>query len=240
MKGIISEVIIIAIVLTTSVVVVMNTNSILDEAEVKNSVNDAKQVIKTVDSAVSQIMLESTGARRSIDLTLTKGKFIFSGSDDTIKIRLEDTGLLKPGTRIQEENIILQGGGTLSSYEGDILSDGQTDLVLENSAVLLAVKKLGNATEQATINTSSIVAQIRNKRQGINYNNPRTGLFINDVDNTSVGTGYTELQLQSPNLQQNSIILHLNSSANISYDAVFTMSAATDFIELSVRNIKGV
>lgn len=239
MKGIVSEVVITAIVIVSSIIVINNINTVLTSTKSTEMFNEARQNLRTVDAVINQLMFESTGARRSVDISLRQGKFIFSGEDDSIRVRLEGTGLLTPGTRIEEGNIIIQGGGTLDSYEKDIFDDGQTDLVMENSALLLAIKKLGNSTNSAALNTTNIITLIRNKRQDVNISYPRAGIFVNDLNGSFYGTWYTDLT-QTGSRQQNSIVIYMNSSANITYDAVFTMSAATDFFELAVKNVKGV
>jgi hypothetical protein len=186
----------------------------------------------------NQLSVESTGAKRSVDINLPdNSKLIFSGAEDKVKIRLNEVSLLQSGGRVEDGNIIITGGGTLSAYEADIDGDSDTDLVLENPAVLFAVQKTGTADSYAFINTTNFISLIRNKRQGIDIV-PRSGIFINEKDESSYGYGYTMLT-QSQGAQSASILLHINSTANITYDAVFTLFAGMDFVELSVNNVAG-
>jgi len=236
MKGFVSEVVIIAITIASTIIVINAVNPIIEEGRTAQAISNAKQILKTVDAVVNQLVFEAPGAKRSVDIDLSDGRFVFSGRDDRIKVRLESS-TLKSGTRIQEENIVIQGGGTLDAYVTDVLGDGQEDFVLENPAVLLAVKKLGSSDSPVFVNTSSIITLIRNKRQDVNVTYPGSGIFVDDKISSSYGQGYTELSL-STNAQTGSILLHMNSTANITYDAIFTMSAAADFFELEVKNVK--
>ncbi len=237
MKGLLSAAVVVVVVLVSTLIVFSAVNPVIEEGQKVQSLNDAKQILKTIDAVVNQLSFESTGAKRSIDISMPDGRFIFSGRDDSLRIRLEDISLLKPGTSVEEENIVLHGGGVLDAYETDVLNDGQIDFVLENSAIVFAVKKLGSPKVPVFINTSSIIVLVQNKLQHINIT-PRAGIFINDKANSSFGQGYTELP-SSNNIQVGSVILHMNSTANITYDAVFSLSASNDFIELEVKNIKG-
>ncbi len=237
MKGFISEILVIAISIATAIIIINAAYPIVEEGKKSQSVNDARQILKTVDAVMNQMAFESTGAKRVINIDLPDGVFVLSGKDDRIKIRLENTNLLRPSTLVEEENIVYQGGGALDSYESDILGDNQTDLVLENSAVLLAIKKLGNSTNHVFINTSSLITQIRNKVQNVNITSPRSGIFINDDVMSSYGAGYTELPREQ-NARTGVIILHMSlATNNMTYDALFTLSASSDFIELEIKNI---
>ena len=236
MKGLISEILMLVVVVSSTIIVINSAGPILEESKTSQAVNDARQILKTVNRVIDQLGFESAGAKRAISIDLREGRFIFSGKDDRIKIRLDNTGLLKPSTKVEDEEIIFQGGGALDIYEADILEDGQEDFVLENSAVLFAIKKLGNYTDPAFINTTEIITQIRNKIYDVNTT-PRSGIFINDIEKSSYGYGYTEISLPI-NQQTGSIVMHMNSTANITYDAIFTLAASSDFLEVEVKHIK--
>jgi hypothetical protein len=236
MKGLISQILILAITVASTIIIINTAGPILEQGKISQSVNDAKQILKTMDVVLNQLVFEANGAKRAININIPEGRLVFSGRSDKVKIALDKTGILKPGVSVQEENIVFQGGGTLDAYESDIMNDGQQDLVLENSAVLFAVKKLGNQSEPAFVNTSNVITMIRNKRQDVNMT-PNSGIFVNEKPKSSYGYGYTELAEQN-NIQTGSILMHINSTANITYDAVFTLSSSSDFIDLEIRNVK--
>ena len=76
---------------------------------------------------------------------------------------------------------------------------------------------------------------MRNKRSGITIVPRASAISINDTAASTFGNGYTELGPAS--LQAASINVHVNSSVT-QYDAVFTLAAGNDFVELEVKNIK--
>ena len=235
-KGLVGAIVVFAVVIVIAIVLFNTVSPLIEEGKQTQAVNDAKQTLKTIDNVLNQLAVESTGAKRTIDVDLQSGRFIFSGKQGSMRIKLDDVNILKPGTVVQDENIIMSGGGSLRSYEYDVLNDGQTDLVMENSLVQLAVKKLGTQSNPVFINTSSIVAQIQNKRQHINMT-PTTGIFVNDISNSSFWIGYIELASMN-NVERNSIVLHMNSTSGIRYDASFSMSSGLDYIELEIKNVK--
>jgi hypothetical protein len=234
MKGMIAEVMIIALTIVSTMLVLGTINPVIEEGKTTQSISDSKQVLKTMDSVLNQLAYEAPGAKRSIDVDVPAGTFIFSGKEDKLKVSIPNPSL-KIANTVQEENIQIQGGGGLNTYEADILNDGNENFVMENSAVLLALKKLGSAEAPVFINTSSIITLIQNKRQNVNLTYPRSGIFIGEKQTSSYGYGYTQASFGD---KTNSIIVHLNSTANITYDAIFTLAASDDFFEMNVRNIK--
>ncbi len=242
MKGdILSGVIVVAIVVSSSILVLNTINPFVQESRDFQSFNEAKLILQTIDSTISQLFFEAPGARRSIDINLREGKFIVSGKDDTIKIRLEGISLFTSGLRTQEGNILITSGAAMNAYESDIDGDDNTDLVLENGMLLFAVKKLGSASSPVSVNTSSIITLMRNKNIDFNVSYPRSGIFINDKETTSYGSGYTELTQLGNSMASGSIHLFLNATAaNVTYDATFSLAASQDFIEFQVGHVTGV
>ncbi len=239
MKGLIDKIIIFVVILISTILIINNITPLVEQGKNIQRLDDAKKILKVVDTVTNQLSIESSGARRAININLPENsKLIFSGTEDKIKINIAGADVFSIGGRLEEENIVIQGGGTLNAYESDINNDVNTDLVLENPAVLFAIQKLGNENNPVFVNTTNFITLIRNKRLDINMT-PRSGIFVNDKDASSYGQGYTQL---SPvrSSQSASIILHLNSTANITYDAIFTLSAGMDFIEMDVRHISGV
>ena len=243
MKGDILSGVIITLIVVSSTILVINTiNPFVQDSRDFQSFNEAKATLEKVNVAINDVFLEAPGSRRTLDLNIREGHLVVAGEEDKIKIILPGN-LFPSGINAQQGNVVVSSGGasTLKAYESDIDNDGNTDLVLENSAVIFAVKKLGNSTSNVTINTSSIITLMRNSRLNLNVSYPHSGIFVNDLEKTSYGNGYTELTSIGNNLVSSSVHLHLNSTAaNVTYDAVFSLAAGKDFLELQAKNVKGV
>ena len=82
---------------------------------------------------------------------------------------------------------------------------------------------------------------MRNKNLNIDVPYPKSGIFINDREKTSYGVGYSELTKIGDNIASGSIRVFVNATAdNVSYDALFSLSASQDFVEMEVSHVKGV
>jgi hypothetical protein len=241
MKGeILTSVIIIMIVAGSSIIAVNMITPTIEEGKSFQAFNEAKKTMEAIDAAINQIIYEAPGARRVIDVNLQKGKMVVSGADEKIKIRLDDVKMFTPGLRKEEGNILVTSGAQVESYEKDVNNDGVTDLVLENSAILFAVKKIGTPSSYGFVNTSTMITLIRNKRLGLDIYNPRSGIFINNSIPTSFGTGYTELAQLSESIASSSIHIYVNATnANVSYDGIFSLGPSQDFIEFYVTHVSG-
>lgn len=241
MKGdMISGVIIVVIVIMSSILVLNTINPFVEESKEFQRFNEAKQVLHAIDSVIQQMIYEAPGTRRTIDVDVRNSKLQVVGSEDKIKIRVEDVELLSSGVRTEEGNIAITSGALMRAYESDIDGDGSTDLVMENGAVVFAMKKLGSPASHVVVNTTSIVTLMRNKNFTINVSYPRTGIYINDREGTSYGAGYTELTRQGDNLASSGIHLFVNStSTNVTYDMVFLLAASQDFIGVAATKVTG-
>jgi len=186
------------------------------------------------------LSVEAPGAKRTVRVISDFGTFDVAGKEDRFKFRLSsEQKIYEPGTIIREGNYIISSGTSMKAYESDIDSDGSTDLVLENDAVIFAVRKVGNASSQVSINTTNIIPYIRNKRSGVAIT-PISGIFIADDVNSSSGTGFSELTRAGQTLQDSSIRVLVNSTAATQYEALFTLRSAQDFVELEIKNIQSV
>ncbi len=236
MKGdLIAGALSVAIIITSTMIVVNTINPLIEEGKSTQSFNDARNILTSLDATIGGMMVEAPGSKRSINVDLRGGKMTVSGKDDKIKIRIEDIRLLEAGITVEESNILISGGGTVKSYEKDIDSDGDTDLVLENLAVIFAVQKTGTPGSHAAINTTTFITQIKNVRTGINIT-PSSGITINNLENSAYGNGFTELT-QTTDADSKGIRAFVNSTSGLRYEALFTLQAAKDFVELQVKRI---
>ena len=238
-KGVVIEAVVaIAIVITSSVIVVNLLSSSFDESKTYDNLNKAKESMSFIDSVIRELAVEAPGARRTINILSDFGTFSVDGESDSIKFFMESpVSIIESGTSVQEGNLIMTSGPTMSAYERDVDNDGITDLVLENEAVLFAMKKIGSPSNITSINTTSIFTMIRNKRANVNIT-PITYIYVDDMLNTSTGNGFTELSEKGTSIQSASIRVYVNSSGTKEYDAVFTLRSAQDFAELEIKNIK--
>ena len=206
----------------------------MEREESYQSLNRAKEIMSIVDTIIREMGYEAPGAKRVLLLEIEEGVFTISGKDNTFRYRIDTPAqIYEPGTVLEEGNIKIIAGTGVDAYEDDVDNNGTDDLVLENNAVLFAMKKLGNSSNNVFINTTEIVVLIKNKKFDVAVT-PRTKLEIERQDNSSYGYGYTELISPGYHLSEGGIRLVMNSIAGINYDAIFTLGAEQDFVEVRV------
>ena len=236
MKGdILSGILAVVIILGSTILVLNTVNPFVEESKGFQSFNEARQTLETIDAVINQLLVEGPGSRRSLDVSVRDGRMIVSSQESKIKIRLDDINALSGFS--SSGNIQVTGGTPMKAYESDI--DGVPSLVLENSAIVFAVKKLGSSTNMVSVNTTNFITLMRNKALNLNVT-PKSGIFINDKDASSYGTGYTALTQQGENLASGGIFVFVNSTGgNVSYEATFTLGSGNDFLETQVKNVVG-
>ncbi len=238
MKGdLVATVVTVAIVVTSSIIVVNMVSPVLKEGKIIQSYNSAKQIMNAVDTVINELIYEAPGSVRTIEIATDEGDFVVLGNEDKLKFALKDVSIIEPGARVKEGNIIITAGPSVRAYESDVNNDGLTELVLENDAVLFAVRKYGNSTDHVPINTANIIPLITNKRTGISVT-PISSIKIEDRYDSSYGNGYSELTREGYELESSGIVIYMNSSS-YDYEALFTLGAGNDFIELEIKHIEG-
>ncbi len=238
MKGAVVEgIVAVAIIIASTLIVVNMLNSSMKESETYSNLNKAKETMTFLDTAIRELAAEAPGARRTIQVLSDFGTFTVDGEGDKVKFFMEGGApVLEPGNAVKEGNLITVSGPSMSAYEKDVNGDGTMDYVLENDAVLFAVRKVGSATSPASINMSNAITLIRNKRAGVNIT-PVASIYMDDDPANSFGTGFTTLSIQGTAITSSSVRVYVNSSVK-EYDAIFTLRSAEDFIDLEVKNIK--
>lgn len=242
MKGdMISSVVVVTIIVASSILVLNVVNPVIEEGRDFQKFNEVKKTMHEIDAAISDVLFEAPGARRILDVNIKDAKLVVSDGDDKLKIRIDNVDIFSSGVRTQEGNIEISSGPAMKAYEKDIDDDGNTDLVLENGLVIFAIKKLGSPSNHVTVNTTSFVTLMRNKRLNLNVSTPKSGIFINDKETTSYGIGYTELTKLGETSDSSSIHVYINATAaNVTYDATFTLATSLDFVTLQVSHVTGV
>ena len=234
MKGfsLISEIIVVAIVVTSSIIIINIATPIFDEGKEYQRLSVAKDVLNTIDVVVYELAGEAPGAKRVLNFGSLQDILVFSGKEDRITIKLPlNVEIITPGTRVQEGNLILFSGSTMST------DDNGTDMIMENDALLFSVKKIGDSATHAWVNTTQLITMIRNKQLDINVS-PLSQIMMDEKLNSSFGVGFSELTQTGGGLSSAGIRFVMNqTNASVKYEVLFTLSGSHDFVEMEVKNI---
>src|SRR3989338_264152 len=97
-QSIIQGVLAIAIIITSSLVVINTITPTLQEGQSFQEFNKAKQLMSVVDSVIRELAVEATGAARAIQITSDLGSLSVAGRENRIRFTLDSrTALLEPG-----------------------------------------------------------------------------------------------------------------------------------------------
>ncbi len=232
MKGLITTIFIVVIVLASSLILISTIKPIIEENQAYQSLNKAKHAMSELDAVINELIFEASGSRRSMNF-VSEGTLLVAEKEDKVKLRMSiGVGIFEPGTKVKEGNLLIVNGPFMDAYEEDVDNDGYTDLVLENDAVLFAVKKFSNEF----INTSSMITRIDNKLAGVNIT-PESRITIADSYASSYGNGTTELTETGSYLLSSGISLYLNTT-DFSYEVIFTLGAGQDYLEMEIVRIE--
>lgn len=234
MKGFVSAAVVVAIVIASSLIVVSTIKPMIDEGKLYQNFNKAKQFMSELDSIMNELLYEASGAKRSVNMMVDSGSFIVSGKEDEIKFRTL-LKLLEPGTVKKEGNLLITAGPFISAYEDDVDNDGDLDLVLENDAVRFAMQKIGSQSNWSFVNTTDMMVLIENKLANVTIT-PKSRITIDEKEESSYGYGYSELTQTGHYLVSAGIRLFMNTSY-VRYEALFTLGAGQDFVELEIKHI---
>ena len=230
MKGIMVMIIILAVVVMSSLIVLLNISSLTQESDDYMTFNEAKQSMADLDAVDKQLLFESPGSARDVSFRLRRGEFMVDDIGNRFVLQI-DTSAVDPETLLEEGSLTIERGPFVSAYEADVDGDAVPEYILENDAVLFALKAVANATSPGAIDLGGAIAQVKIKRTGT-VMKPQARVFINGVNNTA-GTGYTSLEERGTRLASASIVAHVETGS-VRYDALFTLRASNDYIVLTI------
>ncbi len=238
---ILSTVVVVSIIVASSIATVGVVKPMIEKGKETAALQKAKNILLEMDQIIKNLIYQSVGSRKILSVSIPKGEIIVSGAEDKIEFNMyPKIKIMESGVSKREGSLLISYGPQVKSYETDIDNDGNTDLVIENSAVLFAVKKFYSSSSPGFINMSSdsVISLIKDKLTNTTIT-PTFKVSFNDDVNTTFGYGYTEL-LTSGSSSEGTIKLHLHcpsSMRNLTYDVFFTLKGGQDFVRLHVKKI---
>lgn len=234
----ISFVLVTAIIIVAISVVLSIGLPAIDRAKEAALISEAKNIMQSIDSAARQVLFEGNGAQRVFSISSTGGDYFSEKSTDRILFKLNSiSGVIDPGTYKKEGNLIISAGTDVKASEYDANSDGTNELVLENSRILFAVKKIGNSSNYAVMNNSQLVKLIQLKENSLNITPSDSSTIIDNSLLSVNGTGYTQLMQTGDLLREASIKAYIQSDSGANYEIWYTLRSNADFVLEEVKNI---
>lgn len=235
----VSSVLLVAIVIT-GVTIVLNVGlPTLRESKENIVFQEAKSVLKSIDSSIKEIAYEPKGAARKLPIKFRDGELIVDKAKDEIRFTMEtEKRLIPPGVYKKEGSLIISTGADVKAYENDVDSDNEDELVLENSRILFAVKKLGNESNYVPLNTKDLIEKMWIKEVNVNITPSDSSVLIDQDSESSEGTGYSKLYKKGNKLHDGEIKVFVKSDSQANYEIWYTLLAKSDFVQIQVKNVK--
>ncbi len=237
MKGIsdiVGMVILLGISIAGIAIVLTASSGFLDEIKERSLFDSAKAQMDRMDRAVSQVSLEGEGSSRVLDVR--EGEYIIDKEKDEIRFEMESKSkIFPPGSSRREDGLLITAGADVDAYEANVVPDSYKELVLENSRVLFAVKKIGTEGKSEPLDTASLISLLMVKGSG-NVTPTDSSFSIDGVEKSSSGAGYTKILQQGKTLGKGTIIVYVNSP-KVSYEIWYSLSSGADYVEIEAKNV---
>ncbi len=216
----------------TAIYFVLNSgNTVIDSAKSYSDFNDAKNSFNYIDNVLKVVSSEGYGSKRELNTYFT------SPVDVLNKSRFIQTKIpvfsdsIEYGSRVLKGNIAYIYGSDANCYEADVNNDGSIDYVMENSFIKFGLQKINGP-----IDTKNNIVFIKN-----NVNNDfilpkNTSIVIDDNVSSSVGSGYSEMDLIK-NAPLCVTHFYIDSNSGVKYDIYYKLYSFADFAVIEVKNI---
>ena len=221
-----------------SMVIVLSIGSTaLSSATSSSQLIEAENMLRIMDNYISEAKSESEGSMRIVKLTFP-GEFLVNAIDNSVQFKANvPAEMFEYGSRIIDGNIARIGGADASCSVADADSDGDNDLIMENSYVKLAFQRVERASPLSAIDTKNNIAFITEKTRNATVQPVNSSVVIDNNMSTSTGNGYSEISRTANNLPACTVHFYIERS-DISYDIYYTLYAYADFVVAEVRNIR--
>jgi hypothetical protein len=201
----------------------------LDKAKETGILNEGYKNIQTLESLIREVASEGIGSLRTIQLAVTGGNYFVDNNTGEVYFSLDSkSDVYQSGTFIKNGNILTVAGQGVSA-----INNG-TNLILENKLLKLVFNKVGNESYFENIDTSENIKNVYLKKIDTNINPLDSSIYI---DNTVLtGNGYSRIVRIGSNLALGEVLFHINSTIGV-VDAIYSLKADADFIDMKVRNV---
>ncbi len=224
----ISAVLFILIVVSVMLVVLEAGLPLLKNLKSKTSLVKTEDTMQNLNQHISDVASEGLGSQRIIPIEISDGELIVGSGQ--IKWKLEtDEKLVEPMSYIEKGDLKITTNTDVTAAEKG------GSFILENSRILVNFSKVGNATSWAAMNSSKIINYATFKAKDDKAN----GTFnfrIGDSENSSIGTGYTELLDSGESLATSRLLAFVNSTP-YSYKIEFTLESNADFLKIDLKDV---
>lgn len=225
MNNIISFILIVLISVAGISIVLVAGMPLIDSMQKSSELQDAKRFMGDLDAAIRDVSAEGSGSTRII--RSSDGHYAVYSSDNSIEYSQDASA---EASRKYDGNLLTINGNDVDCYESDINSDGNTELVMENSLLRAAFSKVNSSYD----NSGNIIL-MTSKTTNIVIRPSNSSIVIDSDSATSSGAGYSEILRIGADMPSCTVHFFMNST--VDYDTYYTLYSGADFIVIRVENI---
>lgn len=226
------------LIISTAIVLILKVGvPIIDGMKKKSNYNHAKETMLNLDKTIQDVANEGEGSQRIMPIEIKDGKLTLNDNEISWEMR-SDTKIIEDSSNINIGNMVVSSNANVRTIETSNYFIMQTNI--DGDIFNVSFKKIGNATNYASVNTSDLIDSVYYDGTKMN------GTFdftLNADPSSGIGNGYTEMvpMGNNTNLGRAKVVLHMNSTLSgtaVSYDLVFTLMSFSDFFTVEVKNLE--
>jgi len=194
----------------------------------KDSMNfrEAEQTLRLIDNYIREIVSEGNQSSREIILDLSSRNFEVLPDEDSIQFSLlSSANLLDYFTRKEVGDMIYIAGNDVNC---SVIND---NLIIENTYLKVVFQYIPSLSN---IDTKNNILYLEEKILGNRIYLSDSSVEIDE--NSSSGTGFTEILAAGTNLPECTVHVFVNST--LSYDVYYTLYSGADFLVIDVKGIR--
>ncbi len=217
-------------------VVLLQSKPIIESSTTYVDIKNAENIMRMIDNAVREVAQEGINSSRIVIFSAPK-QFESIPEEDSIEfsaITNSKSGVDYFSRQVRNDLVSVSGNDVYCS-EKDANNDGVADLVIENSFLSAAFKKINKTSPLLQHDTAANIIQLKEKTGNTTVTFVNSSIYIDSDVRTSGGVGYSEI-LKAGSLLP-SCTVHFFINATVRYDVYYKLYAGADFIVAEVRNI---
>ncbi len=202
------------------------------------AIQNAERVMQRIDSNIQQVVAEGEGSTRTLSVDFDRGEMYFDNESDALVYELQtDASVISPQSARRSGNVILSSNADVTVTNRTI--GGVDCYMMENSHIEACVRDVGSSGSPESINTSELLVTY-------NFTEPDPDksfdgtmkVELNEIDSTSYGTGYTEVETFGDFIGTGRVTATVTSDYGYTYDMVFQLPTGADFLQVDVQNYR--
>jgi hypothetical protein len=205
--------------------------------QLSSAFDQTKSLMLKMDSLIQEVASQGKGSRRSLYMTIGAGTLQMNDTTDTIKWVLEtDAMMVSPRSMQRAGNLIIGSNLDTMAFSGSY--GGQPSYVLENENLKVFIKRIGSQQSPQSYDTGQLLQAVYNKKLLQWMPLEKLEISIDQSQNSTAGTGYTELAAEGYALPGGEVLAHINTSYQYlnNYTITFALESGADFLTIGANS----